>query len=223
MNDNEFIELLNLYVDQEISPEDAVRLESEVVSNPQRRKIHDQYCRIQKACSMLSDQPLEVASAESDRTHAFPMFRWPSFPLMATLAAAACLVAVLALRNRTSMTALHDAPAIAADAAPSRSVADTVDVASASDAMKPVFFTRLPASQAGLPIQRPMFTVDESAPQMPQLGWIDQIHMTPIFTTANSDFMLDPRPDLKTTVTSESQNSRDLQEAVEMTAFRFQR
>ena len=58
MNDNEFIELLNLYVDREINPEDAVRLESEVVSNPKRRKIHDQYCRIQKACSMLSDQPL---------------------------------------------------------------------------------------------------------------------------------------------------------------------
>jgi hypothetical protein len=222
MNDNEFIELLNLYVDREISPEDAVRLESEVVSNPRRRKIHDQYCRIQKACSMLSDQPMEVSSAGSDRSYAFPIFRW-QFPLMATLAAAACLVAVLALKNRTSVTALYDAPAMAADAVPSRSVADTVDVASESDAMKPVFFARLPVSQAGLPIQRPMFAVDEAAPQMPQLGWIDQIHMTPIFTTANSDFMLDPRPDLKTTVMSESQNSRDLQEAVEMTAFRFQR
>jgi len=219
MNDNEFIELLNLYVDREISPQDAVRLESEVVSNPKRRKIHDQYCRIQKACSMLSVQPLEASSAESDRSYAFPMFRWPSFPLMATLAAAACLVGVLALKNPAALTVFHNAPTVAADAGPSRSVADTVDVASASDAMKPVFFTRLPASQAGLP----MFAVDEAAPQMPQLGWIDQIHMTPIFTTANSDFMLDPRPDLKTTVMSESQNSRDLQEAVEITAFRFQR
>jgi hypothetical protein len=222
MNDNEFIELLNLYVDREINPEDAARLEGEVVSDPRRRKIHDQYCRIQKACSMLSDQPSEVSSSESGRRFAFPVFRLPQFPLMATLAAAACVIAVLAVRNRISVT-LHDAPAVAVDAGHSRSVADTVDLASASDAMKPVFFTRVPASQAGLPIQRPMFAVDEAAPQMPQLGWIDQIHMTPIFTTSNSDFLLDPRPDLKTTVSSESQNNRDLQEAVEMTAFRFQR
>jgi len=222
MNDNEFIELLNLYVDREITPADAVRLESEVVSNPERRKIHDQYCRIQKACSMLSDQPLEVSSAGPERSYAFPLFRFQQFPLMATLGAAACLVAVLALRSPTAAI-LHEVPAVAADSAPSRSVADTVDVASASEAMKPVFFTRVPASQAGLPIQRPMFAVEYTAPQMPQLGWIDQIHMTPIFTTANSDFLLDPRPDLKTTVSSESQNNRDLQEPVEMTAFRFQR
>ncbi|HXQ79806.1 MAG TPA: zf-HC2 domain-containing protein [Opitutaceae bacterium] len=30
MNDREFIELLNLYVDREISQEDALRLEAEV-------------------------------------------------------------------------------------------------------------------------------------------------------------------------------------------------
>ena len=54
MNDPEFISLLNLYVDREISPEDALRLESEVLKHPKRRDIYDQYCRMQKACTMLS-------------------------------------------------------------------------------------------------------------------------------------------------------------------------
>ena len=36
MKDNEFIELLNLYLDHEISQEDAARLEAEVQRNPAR-------------------------------------------------------------------------------------------------------------------------------------------------------------------------------------------
>ena len=39
MNDSEYIELLNLYLDHEISAADAARLEAEVQSNPARRRI----------------------------------------------------------------------------------------------------------------------------------------------------------------------------------------
>jgi len=43
MKDREFIELLNLYVDREISAEDALRLEREVATDPKRREVYDQY------------------------------------------------------------------------------------------------------------------------------------------------------------------------------------
>ena len=54
MKESEFIELLNLYLDHEISAADAVRLEAEVQANPARRKVYEQYCRMQKACRLLT-------------------------------------------------------------------------------------------------------------------------------------------------------------------------
>jgi hypothetical protein len=54
MNEKEFIQLLNLYLDHEISTADAGRLEAEVQSNPARRHIYQQYCRMQKACKMIA-------------------------------------------------------------------------------------------------------------------------------------------------------------------------
>ena len=54
MKDSEFIALLNLYLDHEISAADAARLEAEVQVNPARRKVYQQYCRMQKACRVLA-------------------------------------------------------------------------------------------------------------------------------------------------------------------------
>ncbi len=54
MKESEFIELLNLYLDHEISAADATRLEAEVQGNPARRKLYQEYCRIQKACLVLA-------------------------------------------------------------------------------------------------------------------------------------------------------------------------
>lgn len=87
MNDREFIELLNLYIDHEISPEDAVRLEAEVMGRPDRREVYNQYCRMQKACSMLTghfaDSPDATArEASGSRWASVP--RWPVSPRRAS-------------------------------------------------------------------------------------------------------------------------------------------
>jgi hypothetical protein len=55
MKDSEFIELLNLYLDHEISADNAARLEAEVQGNPERRRVYRQYCRMQKACTLLAN------------------------------------------------------------------------------------------------------------------------------------------------------------------------
>jgi len=62
MKDSEFIQLLNLYLDHEISAADAARLETEVQVNPARRKVYQQYCRMQKACKALA---ADFTTAES--------------------------------------------------------------------------------------------------------------------------------------------------------------
>ncbi len=67
MKHEEFLELLNLYLDHEISAADASRLEAEVQSDAARRAIYHEYCRMQKACMILASdfRETEVATAES--------------------------------------------------------------------------------------------------------------------------------------------------------------
>ncbi len=66
MKDAEFIALLNLYLDHEISPADAVRLEAEVQGNPARFRTYQEYCRIQKACKLLAHEFQTEAAPVAD-------------------------------------------------------------------------------------------------------------------------------------------------------------
>jgi hypothetical protein len=54
MRESEFLELLNLYLDHEISEADAARLEAEVQGSAKRRAVYLEYCRMQKACKVLA-------------------------------------------------------------------------------------------------------------------------------------------------------------------------
>lgn len=214
MNDKEFIELLNLYVDREISAEDALRLEKMVATNPRRREIYDQYCRIQKACTMLSEETLEMpAAAPLANVMAFPtQTPWRFGPAVAGLAAAAaCALVVVGLRN-------HDGVAAVPGVSRTVTASSAVDLAADSIAMKPVLFVRLPSDQAPRGAQ----LLADSGAQTPaaQLNWIGDIHMSPV---ASGDFLLNPKADLKAAVMTNPQATRDSQEQVEMTAFRFQR
>jgi hypothetical protein len=211
MNDKKFIELLNLYVDREVTPEDALLLEAEVATNPDRRRVYDQYCRMQKACSMLSG---ELAGKSLDRqVLAYPSPSiWRSVPLMASLAAAACIAVVVGVRERTGPTSLL------ADTTPApRTLASTVDLPNAGG-MEPVFLARLPSAQTSQG-----FTALDASAQDSQLSWIGGIHMTPVFPSANSDFITDPKSGLKGMGPGDPQVARSAQDPVEMTAFRFQR
>jgi anti-sigma factor RsiW len=221
VTDKEFIELLNLYVDREISAEDALRLEKVVATNPRRREIYDQYCRIQKACSMLSEETLDMSSVRSTATViAFPdRSPWHFGPIVAGLAAvAACAVAIVGVRNHAS---LSNSPAsLAADAPRARSVGDTIDLSGDSMSMKPVLVVRLPSDQAS----HGVLLADAEVPaEAAQLNWIGDIHMSPVSTAATSDFLLGPKADLKAAVMNDAQGGRDTMEPVDMTAFRFQR
>ncbi|MFZ9746880.1 MAG: hypothetical protein ACO3G4_09645 [Opitutaceae bacterium] len=53
MSEREFLELLNLYLDREITPADADRLEREIRTDAGRQRTYLQYCRMQRAVRLL--------------------------------------------------------------------------------------------------------------------------------------------------------------------------
>jgi hypothetical protein len=53
MNQNRFIELLNLYLDEEISADDRSDLMLEVSGDPERQEVFREYTRIHNACAQL--------------------------------------------------------------------------------------------------------------------------------------------------------------------------
>lgn len=53
MNDQRFIELVNLYIDREITAAETAELEIEIQSNSRRRAIYQQYCKLNRATSLV--------------------------------------------------------------------------------------------------------------------------------------------------------------------------
>src|SRR5690606_3939669 len=93
-------ELLNLYIDHQISPADAVLLEAEIQKNPERRRVYREYCQMQKACVILaenfkSEPPAGdkiIEMARGSRRMAFATYA------MGIAAAAACVALVVVNR-----------------------------------------------------------------------------------------------------------------------------
>jgi len=53
MKDARFIELVNLYIDRQIGPEEAAELEAEIQAHPRRRAIYRQYCQMHRASKLV--------------------------------------------------------------------------------------------------------------------------------------------------------------------------
>jgi hypothetical protein len=223
MNDKKFMELLNLYLDREVSADDALRLEAEVASSRRRREVYDQYCRMQKACSMLADKFADGAADADRKIVGFPSRSgWRMVPLVATMAAAACVVAVLGLRYKAAFDS-HDTGRLAANPVPASGFSGKESL---SFAMTPVFSTPLSsvfAVRAPSSPQVDALPALDTPSQDNQLSWIGGIHMTPVFPAATVDFSSDPAHGLKPVGPGDLQGAGAVQEPVEMTAFRFQR
>jgi hypothetical protein len=224
MNEREFIELLNLYVDREIGADDALRLEAEVGANPERRRVYDQYCRMQKACSMLSSELADVDGKAAER----PMIEFPAQPArrfrpaFALMAAAACLGVLAVFKYRAALPG-SNAPAVAAVPVSPRTILDTVDLAIPADPMSSVFYARAPSGPAGHPEAKAFFGAIGESPTLAQLNWIGDIHLAPVFSGANAELLLAPASELRPGLSDDAASRRLSPEPSEMTAFRFQR
>ena len=224
MKDQEFIELLNLYLDHEISAADAARLEAEVQGNLPRRALYNQYSRMQKACASLgadfraaNEVAFDPAVAATERARRRRQAAFYGFGTFA--AAAACVAFIFSGRVQpTAQETLAVAPV---------SAVSTTDVG-------------VPARTGGI-VQRPMMVADPLllsgrnrseaelamvVHQTPEsLAWIQGVQLAPLqlgVAASELRFEASPttlRPEARTLVTSPA----TAEKAVEMTAFRFEK
>ena len=102
MNDERFIELVNLYIDRQITAAETAELEAEIQATPRRRAIYRQYCQMHRATTLVHEsfraqaaaQPVSksltpgtVTAFEGGRANR--RFRWTYYA--GGMAAAACL------------------------------------------------------------------------------------------------------------------------------------
>jgi hypothetical protein len=214
MKDSEFIELLNLYLDHEISPEDSARLEAEVNRDPARRRVYRQYCRMQKACVVLADHHRESAPAQGAMAAAFaPRPAWADVRGLWTagLMAAAAGLAVIALSRHGAVApavpgtarAVPAAPALAASAVPSE--------------FHPVFVARALALDPATPSPSLTFV---SADAGGQFAWMDRVQIAPVQLGAAGGVFVDPKPRLDFDAHA-AEAPAAAPQSVEETAFQF--
>ena len=55
MKDARFVELVNLYIDRQIAPEEAAELEAEIQASPRRRALYREYCQMHRATKLVYD------------------------------------------------------------------------------------------------------------------------------------------------------------------------
>lgn len=75
MKDKRFLELVNVYLDGEISEAETVELEQEIRSSAKRMDQYRRYCRMQKACMLLAQQSREATAATDEKVVRLPEAR----------------------------------------------------------------------------------------------------------------------------------------------------
>ena len=250
MKDSEFIELLNLYLDHEIGAADVARLEAAVLGHPERRRVYQQYCRMQKACTLLAKDfnvPETAAPEDGRKIVAFdPAGRsaWgPRILAVGGLVAAACFALVFVNRSSRpapaggaepavakmpgggpSLAAPVEAPVLvgqAPNAANYAAMPRTVTVPAARRAdLQPVLAIRALSLGSDLLAGNPLV----SSPLPAQLDWIGGLKIAPMQRVQAEDLRLEARPiDAAKSPIFHSRARPDHQGVVEMTAFQFQK
>jgi len=140
MKENRFIELLNLYIDRQITAAETAELEAELQSNPKRQAVYRQYCQIHTATKQVyasfrassADSPV----TEPGQTGVIELFEsrrrrsnWVHY--VGGAAAAACLAVLFVRFNSTGSV---EAPQVVVQ--PQPAVVAPVQVAAAPAPVK---------------------------------------------------------------------------------------
>lgn len=106
MKDNRFIDLVNLYIDRQISAAETAELEAEIQANPRRRAIYRQYCQMHRATTLVYEsfrtnapEQRGAAGGEGTIAHFERERRTPWGYYAAGIAAAACVALVFVQLN----------------------------------------------------------------------------------------------------------------------------
>jgi hypothetical protein len=176
MKDSEFIALLNLYLDHEISSQDAVRLEAEVLSDPKRRRIYTQYCQMDKACSVLAERFTNEGAPEVKIQE--KVNDWSTTFYSAGLVAAACLAIFLAIRHHDTGVQISSSPTTIAKVNPTAHQNDFQTVAYQQSNLQPVVALR-DLTLTSTPVPQVTNALMSNASNDP-LAWMQQVQMQQI-------------------------------------------
>lgn len=220
MKDSEFIELLNLYIDHEITAADAARLEAEVARNHGRARIYREYCRMQKACMVLAEQFRETAPVPGADRRASPESRargWGLSVAAAGLAAACVALLVVGRHPAAGVNAAPRASLATADVPAVRTVAPAVASTPLESGVQPLFSLHLdPAASRGSALL-------VSSEQQDPFAWMNQVQLAPIQRAPVGPLMFDTKAAAPgSTPGTLNGIQKNPQGPVEMTAFQLQ-
>jgi hypothetical protein len=235
MNDRRFIELLNLYVDQQIDPSEAAELEAEVLRSPERRRTYNQYCRLQRGCCLLGDgarstAPSSVGFArslrEAERKIADP--RRPAWRTAYTgmygAAAMAAFVVVVWVVNRPAPVS-NSFVTTAGASAPVESHAPGMQVVSApvvSPTLSSSFDLQPVLVASGLGVARNAREAEIAATDREALEWMQRVDLLPIQSVVVDEQAFEARATLQQD-NRVFRSRHSVQGNAEFTAFQFQR
>ena len=244
MKESKFVELLNLYIDQEISPSEAALLEEEIQRDPARRRVYLQYCRMHRASAVLFEsfrsenmpaggKLAEAARAAAEKVVAFPTLsprRSPRWVYAAGLvAAAACVAFVFVHRPAVDQTRPSDGTRLTQNVAtPVRPVTaqpavvspETYAAAVAPMARReftPVFVARA--------LDAPETTANAAAllaTNRATLDWMRGIELQPVQNLALENLVFQTQPTLQQDQRT-YRSTLPVQGNVEKVSFEFQR
>ena len=229
MTHTKFIELLNLYLDHEISMEDAAALEAEIQRDPKRRAIYRQYCQMQRGCTELATVFAADEVAAPERRAVAPRARETrsvfSGWMYGTAAAAACAVFTFVSLTRQSAPSAPDqlaetgsdsaVLAAAPQAAPAPSVYSLSELTATRPELHAVYTPTL-VNLTTTPREKPALYATAAGDRF---DWMDEVKLAPV---EGDEFSFRVRP---VVVEGERiyRSQRQFEGNVEMTAFQFQR
>lgn len=232
MKESRFIELLNLYVDHELSAAEAAELEAEITANPARRRTYQQYCRMQKACTQLFETAREEAPASpllqrsleaaDEKIVSFPersrrqrergvIIGWSA---AAGLAACIALLAVTLVRREVTepapllLVSASTAPAPSVGAAPTvervNPVAGQLVAVATNAEFRPVFSTQtFMLGRAAVDTETPVPASDH------RFDWLASVELTPLQRAKVAEASFQTRPVLAPADSAVFTNGKD--------------
>jgi hypothetical protein len=244
MKESRFIELLNLYVDQQLTAAEAVELEMEIKHDPARRQTYHQYCQMQKACTQLFEQERNGAPASSALARAlvdanrkivaFPEERsfWRQRGMYAAgFAAVAACVAIVLVRQTPAHTIASPVavvPATMSVAAttppvlPAAAQSVTIPPADNTISSRPAYFSVLAASRLGSLKNISSNTGIDSEEERQNFDWMKRVNLPPLRRTDTEALTFDLKANIPLPTTIEAPSRRPVQNNYENTAFQFQ-
>lgn len=250
MNDRRFIELLNLYLDHQIGADESAELEAEVMRNPARRRTYDQYCRLQRGCSLLGERERSAAPAsaafarslrDAERKIATPRrparAAWwsPGYAgAFAASAMAACVAVIVLVRENEPAprqeigATVAEVPAIAPERAGVTASADSVLTAAASEqtgVARPslaTFELQPVLAASGFGVARNAREAEIALNDRQVLEWMQRVEQSGVQPLVVDDQAFEARPTLHQD-NRVFRSRHGMQSNAEFTAFQFQR